>query len=74
MKKQGKDVEILRKEIIEPLISKKILAERYLDHSLQGNYKNCRECHIRADWLLIYEVVEDILILRRTGSHAELFG
>jgi addiction module RelE/StbE family toxin len=32
-----------------------------------------RECHIQADWLLIYRVEADELRLVRTGSHAELF-
>lgn len=44
------------------------------DHSLVGNYANRRECHILPDWLLIYKVEGDELILERTGTHSDLFG
>lgn len=45
------------------------------DHKLVNNYDGARECHITPDWLLIYEIVEDklILILLASGSHSELF-
>lgn len=45
------------------------------DHALTGNYKGCRECHITPDWLLIYEIAEEelILYLTRTGTHSDLF-
>ena len=45
------------------------------DHKLVNNYDGVRECHITPDWLLIYEIVEDklILILLASGSHSELF-
>lgn len=45
------------------------------DHALTGNWTNHRECHIAPDWLLIYQIHEDLLILEltRTGSHADLF-
>ena len=48
---------------------------RYRDHELTGNYKDTRECHIEPDWLLIYEIREEILVLmlNRVGSHSELF-
>ena len=50
------------------------LAEKHKDHSLIGNYKGCRECHITPDWLLIYEISDDeiILYLTRTGTHSDL--
>lgn len=44
------------------------------DHQLAGDYKNYRECHISPDWLLIYCYDGDILVLYRTGTHADLFG
>lgn len=52
------------------------LYEKYKDHELKGKWNRFRECHIRPDWLLIYEIVEDILVLSlaRTGSHSDLFG
>ena len=59
------------------IISKSLqpLPEKFRDHDLTGNYKGCRECHILPDWLLVYEVNNDelILYLIRTGSHSDLF-
>ena len=45
------------------------------DYALVGNYAGCRECHIQPDWLLIYEISNNelILYLTRTGSHSDLF-
>ncbi len=45
------------------------------DHELQGTYKGHRECHIEPDWLLIYRIDGNELILTavRTGSHSDLF-
>ncbi len=50
------------------------LPEEFHDHKLIGNYIGVRECHIRPDWLLIYKVYEDVLVLQlmRTGSHSKL--
>ena len=52
------------------------LPPQYHDHSLQGEFAGCRECHIQPDWLLIYEIDngELLITLVRTGSHANLFG
>ena len=51
------------------------LSEKYRDHSLGGDYEGCRECHITPDWLLIYEISNEelILYLTRTGTHSDLF-
>lgn len=51
-----------------------VLRPKYRDHELSGNYAGFRECHIRPDWLLIYMVEEEKLILTatRTGSHSDL--
>ena len=43
------------------------------DHNLIGNYKGKRECHITPDWLLIYVIKDDELLLYRTGTHSDLF-
>ena len=45
------------------------------DHDLIGNYTGFRECHIAPDWLLIYRIEEDVLVLYllRTGTHSDLF-
>ncbi|MFZ2727108.1 MAG: type II toxin-antitoxin system YafQ family toxin [Methylococcaceae bacterium] len=59
--------------IVEQLARDESLAEKYKNHDLTGNWKNHKECHIKADWLLIYQLIDDKLILIRTGSHSELF-
>jgi mRNA interferase YafQ len=71
--KQNKNLELI-KEIIFRLSESLTLEPKYKDHILSGNYKNKRECHITPDWLLIYEVDDDELVLYRTGTHSELFG
>ena len=64
-------------EVISLLINEQPLPEKYRDHALVNfrNYKDMRECHIEPDWLLIYKVYQDVLILKliRTGSHSDLF-
>lgn len=73
-RKQGKDTESLF-AVIERLANGEPLDAKYRDHALTGNYKGCRECHIESDWLLIYEIIDDVLVLvlNRVGSHADLF-
>ncbi len=72
--KRGKDLDKLF-FVIEKLANGEPLEEKYRDHSLVGLYKGCRECHIEPDWLLVYEIFEDVLILSlaRTGTHSDLF-
>lgn len=70
--KQGKNPELI-KDIIFKLSEASVLDSKYRDHLLSGNYKNKRECHIQSDWLLIYEIHDQELVLYRTGSHSELF-
>lgn len=73
-KKQGKDIERLY-AVIEKLTDEELLEQKYRDHDLSGNFKGCRECHVEPDWLLIYEVMDDVLVLMlyRVGSHSTLF-
>lgn len=59
--------------VIKLLQNKEKLDLKFRDHSLGGNYKDFRECHIKPDLLLIYTASETELILTRLGSHAELF-
>lgn len=63
------------KAVISPLINDQPLPIRFRDHSLSGNYKDRRECHIEPDWLLIYKIDRNAgeIIFERTGSHSELF-
>ena len=76
IKKQGKDVEKL-KTVINKLANGLELEAKYKNHILTDSkhYKNCGECHIEPDWLLVYQYVnkELVLILVATGSHSELF-
>lgn len=63
------------KKIIIRLANNEVLDLKYKDHKLIGNYKGCKECHIKPDLLLIYRIDANILELAlvRTGSHSELF-
>ena len=72
-KKRGKDIEKL-KTIIWTLVRSQKLPPENKDHPLKGTLKDCRECHIEPDWLLIYRIEGSELCLVRTGSHADLFG
>ncbi len=73
-KKQGRNTDKLL-EIIERLANGEPLEAKYRDHDLSGDYQGCRECHIEPDWLLVYELLDDVLVLllNRVGSHSELF-
>ena len=70
--KRGKDLSALRK-LIEQLVQHGSLAANYHDHPLVGGYNGARECHIETNWLLIYEINQEELILIRTGTHSDLF-
>lgn len=74
IKKRGYDISRLEK-IVELLANEVPLPEQFKDHNLSGNYNGFRECHIAPDWLLIYQVNNNelILVLSRTGSHSDLF-
>jgi mRNA interferase YafQ len=70
--KQGKAMQAIDNIIVE-LATKQLLEKKFKDHKLLGVYKDCRECHIKPDWLLIYQITKSELVLIRTGSHTELF-
>ena len=74
--KRGLDPKKLEK-VVTLLVSGDPLPQKYKDHALTSsrNYKGVRECHIEPDWLLIYRILKETLILRliRTGSHSDLF-
>ena len=75
--KQGKDKQKLIK-VLETLANGQEFELQHRDHSLINDkvYKNCRECHIEPDWLLIYKIQDNelLLLLFATGSHSELFN
>ena len=72
--KRGYDLDLLD-AVVSTLASQQPLPEKNRDHSLTGDYIGFRECHILPDWLLIYRVYnEDLLLfLSRTGTHSDLF-
>ena len=74
-KKRNYNIEELE-QVVFKLANGQLLEEKYCDHALEGNWKDHRELHIRSDWLLIYQIKNDILILElsRTGTPADLFG
>jgi mRNA interferase YafQ len=71
--KQGKDLDKLE-TIVNTLQDRGELPARCRPHSLRGIWAGHRDCHVEPDWLLLYRVTNEALILVRTGSHAELFG
>ncbi len=74
--KRGCDISEL-KNVISILASEEPLPDKYRDHALTDSkdYSGVRECHIQPDWLLIYKIYKDKLVLKliRTGSHSDLF-
>lgn len=72
-KKRGLDLDLLD-DIVTTLQYGEKLPEKNKDHELTGNWVGHRECHIQPDWLLVYRIIEDTLILSlvRTGSHSDL--
>jgi len=75
MKKRGKDMSKLT-NILNLLASRAIMPEHNKDHQLSGDMKDFRECHIEPNWLLIYQIFENKLILSAsgTGTHSDLFS
>lgn len=74
MKKRGKNMSLLD-DVIDTLRNGGTLDQKLQDHELKGQLKGFRECHIQPDWLLVYSIQNDVLILTLvgTGSHSDLF-
>lgn len=74
LQKRGYDLDLLS-AVIKKLATGEPLPPKNRDHPLVGDYSGCRECHIAPDWLLVYEIDGDALILylTRTGTHSDLF-
>lgn len=77
-----KDVKLLQKRgwrasklehIVDLLCHKKKLPDRCRPHVLHGDYDGFWECHVEPDWLLIYRLTENSIVLTRTGTHSDLF-
>ena len=73
--KRHLDIELLD-NIIRSLSRGETLSEKNRDHALTGDWAGHRECHILPDWLLVYRIEDDVLVLTlaRTGTHSDLFG
>ena len=71
--KRGLDMSLLN-AVVNTLLIPALLPAGNKDHPLIGNWSNKRECHIQPDWLLIYRIDGNELVLYRTGTHADLFG
>lgn len=73
-KKRHYDMSLF-KEVIIKLTNQEKLDAKYRDHPLQGKWQGYRDCHIQRDWILIYKIHNDLLIVEvaRTGTHSDLF-
>ncbi len=76
MKKRGCDVSKLR-TVVNMLAEGKVLPEKYRNHKLSETprFRECWECHVEPDWLLVYQIFDDelLLLLFETGTHSDLF-
>ena len=72
MRKRGKDLQKLQ-EVVKLLAEGIPLPANYRDHPLMGPWQPSCDCHIEADWILIYTTKGDSLRLERTGTHSDLF-
>jgi len=69
---RGMNMELL-KSVILTLQAGGKLDEKYQDHQLEGKWRDSKECHLQPDWLLIYRITDDAVILQATGTHSDLF-
>ena len=72
-RRRGKNLDKLW-AVVDRLLAGESLEPRHRTHRLSGQWARSWECHIEPDWLLIWHVRDDALVLIRTGSHADLFG
>ena len=74
-KRRNMDMHLL-KDVVAQLANDEPLDEKHRDHALTGNWAGHRECHILPDWLLVYRIEDDVLVLvlTRLGEHSDLFG
>ena len=73
--KRGLKIEVLE-QVVALLAMGEPLPDKNRDHDLSGDWAGHRECHILPDWLLVYRIEDDVLVLTlaRTGTHSDLFG
>ena len=72
LQKRAKDLAKI-KVVIDLLLAQKPLPEKNRDHQRGGNWAGHRDCHIEPDWLRIYKILDDEILLERTGTHSDLF-
>ena len=70
--KRGKDLTALN-SVMTRLTAGERLEMKFHDHKLSGAWRDCRECHIAPDWLLVYRIVDNEIEFLRTGTHSDLF-
>lgn len=72
--RRGYNIALLE-EVVNKLAKGESLEQKYRDHELSGDFKGLRECHITPDWLLVYQIVDNelVLYLSRTGTLSDLF-
>lgn len=75
MLKRGADLAKLE-NVVRLLADGEPLPPQCHDHALSGDMAGTRDCHVTPNWLLLYRIEDDILVLvlTRTGTHADLFG
>jgi mRNA interferase YafQ len=71
--KRGKNM-VKLKQLLELIIHGEVLPASYLDHPLKGDWRGCRDAHIKPDWLLIYKLTDEAVRFERTGRHSDLFN
>ena len=73
-KKRGLNMKMLD-EVVTLLVMEQQLPPKYKPHKLSGNYQGYWECHLKPDWLLVWNQEETIklITLVRTGTHSDLF-
>lgn len=73
--KRGLKISLLE-DLVSAIAMGETLPEKNKDHALSGNWAGHRECHILPDWLLVYRIEDNVLVLTlaRTGTHSDLFG
>lgn len=74
IKKRGYNLRMLQ-NVIDELLNERVLAPKFRDHSLSGDYIGFRECHIEPNWLFVYKIDNKklVLVASRTGTHSDLF-
>ncbi|MDR0652244.1 MAG: type II toxin-antitoxin system YafQ family toxin [Synergistaceae bacterium] len=70
--RRGKDITKIFTPLLT-LLNGQILPPQYMDHPLKGRWVGYRDFHIESDWIVVYRIVDNVLILARTGSHNDLF-